>query len=128
MPSERMILTRIAVDRGVDAVVAHGCQEDHQPAEAIAEDGNSAVALREVAYCIDGVLDLLCARVSVISAVQTKTALPFDLGSNTDVDARLLPPEQVGCHSKEALFCQFVAVPADVGVHPEHLLQNDNGG
>src|ERR1700746_2553114 len=60
-------------DRGVDAVVAHGCQEDHQPAEAIAEDGNSGAALREVAYCIDGVVDVLCARVSVISSVQTKT-------------------------------------------------------
>src|SRR6202035_1475010 len=26
-------------DRGVDAVVAHGCHEDHQRAEAIAEQG-----------------------------------------------------------------------------------------
>ena len=35
-------------DRGVDAV-AHGRQEGHQPAEAIAEDGNLAGALRELA-------------------------------------------------------------------------------
>src|SRR5580658_713391 len=54
---------------GVDAVVAYGCQEDHQRAEAITEDGNPAVALWEVAYCVDGVLDVLGARVSVIGSV-----------------------------------------------------------
>src|SRR6266568_5534346 len=44
------------------------------------------------------------------------------------MDARLLPPEQVWRDRKEALFRQFVAGLADVGVHPEQLLQNDNGG
>jgi len=77
-----MILTRIAVDRGVWFLGK--CRFN------LAEDGNSAVALREVAYCIDGVLDVLCARVSVISSVQTKTALPVGLGGNTEVDARAL--------------------------------------
>src|SRR5277367_1206196 len=48
-------------DRGVDAVVTHGCHEDHQRAEAIAEQGNLAVASREIAYCVDGVLDVLYA-------------------------------------------------------------------
>ena len=70
-------------DRGVDAVAAHGCQEDHQRAEAIAEEGDLAVALREVAYGVDGVLDVLCARVSVISPVQTKAVLPVGLGGNS---------------------------------------------
>src|SRR5580692_6362330 len=121
-------IAAVIPDRGVDAVVAHGCQEDHQRAEAIAEQANLAVTVGQFAYCVDGVLDVLCARVSVISSVQTKAVLPVSLGGNTKVDARLLPPEQVGCDRKEALFCQFVAVPADVGVHPEHLLQNDNGG
>src|SRR5260370_5756082 len=114
-------------DRGVDAVVAHGCHEDHQRAEAITEDGNLAVALREVAYCVDRVLDVLCSRVSVISSVQTKPVLPVSLGGNVKVNSRLLPPEQVWRNRKEALFCQFVAGLADVGVHPEQLLQNDNG-
>ena len=58
-----------AVRYGVDVVVAHGCQEDHQCAKAIAEDGNPAVALREVAYCVDGVLDVPGTRISVISSV-----------------------------------------------------------
>src|SRR5438445_4234649 len=44
------------------------------------------------------------------------------------MDARLLPPEQVWRDRKEALFRQFVGGLADVGVHPEQLLQNDNGG
>ena len=70
-------------DRGVDTVAAHGCQEDHQRAEAIAEEGNLAVALREVAYGVDGVLDVLGARVSVISSVQTKAVLPVGLGGNS---------------------------------------------
>src|SRR6266436_4894485 len=114
-------------DRGVDAVVAHGCHKDHQRAEAIAEQGDLAVAFREIAYCVDGVLDVLCARVSVISSVQTKAVLPVSLGGNVKVNSRLLPPEQVWRNRKEALFCQFVAGLADVGVHPEQLLQNDNG-
>src|SRR5271163_2763375 len=37
-------------DRGVDAVVTHGCHEDHQCSEAIAEQGNLAVAFREITY------------------------------------------------------------------------------
>src|SRR4029077_20617918 len=106
-------IAAVISDCGVDAVAAHGCQEDHQPAEAIAEDGNPAVALREVAYCVEGVLDVLGARVSVIRSVQTKAVLPVGLGGNIEVDARLLPPEQVWRDRKEALLRQFVAVLAD---------------
>src|SRR6266852_5254466 len=109
-------------------MAAHGCQEDHQRAEAIAEDRNLAVALREVAYCVDGVLDVFGAHASVISSVQTKAVLPVGLGGNIKVDARLLPPEQVWRDRKEALFRQFVAVLANVGVHSKHLLQHNDGG
>src|SRR5580704_4192061 len=59
-------------DGSVDAVVAHSCHEDHQCAEAIAEQGNLAVAFRETAYCVDGVLDVLYAGISVISRIETK--------------------------------------------------------
>src|SRR5258708_22964711 len=128
LPQILLSIAAVISDRGVDAVAAHGCQEDHQRAEAIAEDGNLAVALREVAYCVDGVLDVLRARVSDISSVQTKAVLPVSLGGNVKVNSRLLPPEQVWRNRKEALFCQFVAGLADVGVHPEQLLKNDNGG
>src|SRR6266481_215730 len=115
-------------DRGVDAVVAHGCHEDHQRAEAIAEQGNLTVAFRETAYCLDGVLDVLYARVSFISRIETKTVLPVSLGGNVKVNSRLLPPEQVWRNRKEALFRQFVAGLANVGVYPEQLLQNNDGG
>src|SRR5260370_32761548 len=115
-------------DRGVDAVVADGCHEDHQRAEAIAEQGNLTVAFRETACCIDGVLDVLYAGISFISRIETKTVLPVSLGGNVKVNSRLLPPEQVWGDRKEALFGQFVAGLANVGVHPEQLLQNDNGG
>ncbi len=54
--------------------------------------------------------------------------LPVGLGGDTKVNARLLPPEQVGRDRKETLFCQFVAGLADVGVDPEQLLQNNDGG
>ena len=66
-------------DRGVDAVVAHGCHEDHQRAEAIAEQGNLAVAFREIAYCVDGVLDVLDAGISVISLIEAKAVVPVGL-------------------------------------------------
>src|SRR5258708_25727809 len=128
LPEILRIIAAVRSDRGVDAVAAHGCQEDHQRAEAIAEDGNLAVALREVAYCVDGVLDVLCARVSVISPVQTKAVLPVSIGGNVKVDARFLPPEQVWRDRKEPLFPQFVAGFANVGVDSEQLLQNNDGG
>src|SRR5271168_2599085 len=91
-------------DRGVDAVVTHGCHEDHQRAEAIAVQGNLAVAFREVAYSVDGVLDVLYAGISVVSRMETKAVLPVCFGGNGEVDARLLPPEQVWSDRKEPFF------------------------
>src|SRR5271155_2594468 len=41
-------ISAVISDPGVDAVAAHGCQEDHQRAQAIAEEGDLAVALREL--------------------------------------------------------------------------------
>jgi hypothetical protein len=52
-------------DSGVDAVVADGCHEDHQRAEAIAEQGNLTVAFRKTACCVNGVLYVPYARISV---------------------------------------------------------------
>src|SRR4029077_14069698 len=65
----QVFLSIVAVipDRGVDAVLAHGCHEDHQRAEAIAEQGNLTVAFRETAYCLNDVLYVPYARISVIS-------------------------------------------------------------
>src|SRR5208282_516029 len=121
-------IAAVISNRSVNAVATHGCQEDHQRAKAIAEDGDLAVALREFTDRLDGVLDVPCARVSVISSVQTKAVLPVSLGDNIKVDARLLTPEQVWRDCDEALFGQFIAGLANVGVHPEQLLQNDHGG
>src|SRR5271167_2817043 len=114
-------------DRGVDAVVAHSCHEDHQRAEAIAEQRNLAVAFRETAYCIDGVFDVSDAGISVISRIEAKAVLPVSLGGDVQVDAWLLPPVQVWSEREVTLFRQFIAVLANVGIHPEQFLQNDNG-
>src|SRR5271167_2470734 len=104
-------------DRGVDAVVAHGCHEDHQRAEAIAEQGNLAVAFRETACRVNGVLYVPYARISVISRIEAKAVLPVGLGGNVQVDARLLPPVQVWSDREVTLFRQFITVLANVGVH-----------
>src|SRR5580692_12296754 len=119
-------ITAVIPDRDVDAVVAHGCHEDYQRAEAIAEQGNLAVAFREIAYCVDGVLDVLDAGISVISLIEAKTVLPVGFGGDVQVDARLLPPEQVWRDRKKTLFRQLIAVLANIGVHTEQFLQNDN--
>src|SRR5580698_4035690 len=115
-------------DRSVDAVITHGCHEDHQRAEAIAEQGNLAVAFREIAYCVDGVLDVPYAGISVISRIEAKAVLPVGFGGDVQVDAWLLPPVQVWSDREVTLFRQFIAVFANVSVHPEQFLQNDNGG
>src|SRR6204780_5951666 len=114
-------------DRGVDAVVADGCHEDHQRAEAIAEQGNLTVAFRKTACCVNGVLYVPYARISVISRIEAKAVVPVGLGGDVQVDARLLPPVEVRSDPKVTLFRQFIAVLANVGVHTEQLLQNDNG-
>src|ERR1700733_10190011 len=115
-------------DRGVDAVVADGCHEDHQRAEAIAEQGNRTVAFREFAYCVDGVLYVPYARISVISRIEAKAVVPVGLGGDIQVDARLLPPVEVRSDREVTLFRQFIAVLADVGVHTGQFLQNNDGG
>src|SRR5579862_6565740 len=121
-------IAAVIPDRGVDTVVAHGCHEDHQRAEAIAEQGNLAIALRKATCCVDGVLDVLDAGISVISLIEAKAVLPVGFGGDVQVDTWLLPPEQVWSDRKEALIRQFIAVLANVGVHAEQFLQNNNGG
>jgi hypothetical protein len=88
-------LSAVIPDRGVDDVVAHGCYEDHQRAEAIAEQGNFTVAFWETACCVDGVLYVPYARVSVISRMEAKAVVPVGLGGDVQVDAWLVPPVQV---------------------------------
>src|SRR5271163_1686349 len=114
-------------DRGVDAVVAYGRHEDHQRTQAIAEQGNLAVAFRETACCVNRVLYVPYARISVISRIEAKAVLPVGFGGDVQVDAWLLPPVQVWTDREVTLFRQFIAVLANVGVHPEQFLQNDNG-
>jgi hypothetical protein len=48
--------------------------------------------------------------------------LPVGLGGDAEVDARFLTPEQIGRDRNEALFGEFVASLADVGVDLEQLL------
>src|ERR1700690_4443259 len=114
-------------DRGVDPVVADGCYEDHQRAEAIAEQGNLTVAFRKTACSVNGVLYVPYARISVISRIEAKAVVPVGLGGDVQVDAWLLPPVRVRREPDVPLFRQFIAVPATVGVPPEQLLQNATG-
>src|SRR5713101_3097906 len=120
-------VTAVISDRSVDAV-AHGCQKDHQRAEAIAEDSNLAGAPRQLGHGVDSILSVPGTGVPVIGLIETKAVLPIGLGGDAKVDTRLLTPEQVGRDRNEALFSQFVAGLTDVGVHTEQLLQNDDGG
>jgi hypothetical protein len=80
----------------------------------------------EAAYCVDGVLHVHGTGISVMSRIEAKAVLPVGLGGNVQVDARLLPPKQVWSDRKETLFRQFIAVPANVCVHTEQFLQNDD--
>src|ERR1700690_272588 len=97
-------------DRCVDAVVAHGRHEDHQRAEAIAEQGNFTVAFRETTRCVNGVLYVPYARISVISRIEAKAVVPVGLGGDVQVDAWLLPPVQAWRDCEVTLFRQFIAV------------------
>src|SRR5580693_8383614 len=121
-------ISAVIPDRGIDAVVPHSCHEDHERSKAIAEQGNLAVALRETAYGTDRFFDVLYAGISVISLIEAKAVVPIGLGGDVQVDARLLPPVQVWSDREVTLFRQFIAVLANVGVHTEQFLQNNDGG
>ena len=85
-------VTAVIDDRSVDAI-ARGRQEGHQPAEAIAEDGNPAGAPRQLGHNVGGVLNVPSAGVAVIGLIKAKPVLPVGLGGDAEVDARLLTPE-----------------------------------
>src|SRR5439155_6786510 len=104
------------------------CSSDLQATETKAHDGNLTTAVRELGHRVGGILNVSGAGVPVISLVEAKAVLPVGLGGDTKVDTGLLMPEQVGRDRNQALFRQFVAGLANVGVHPEHLVQNDDGG
>jgi len=57
LPQIFLSVTAVISDCSVDAV-AHGCQKDHQRAEAIAEDGNLASAPRQLGHGVDSVLSV----------------------------------------------------------------------
>src|SRR5258708_15592022 len=64
-------------DRSIDAVVADGCHENHQRAEAIASQGNLGFAFRDISDCVDGVLAGLYSGLSVFTRLATTPALPL---------------------------------------------------
>jgi len=77
---------------------------------------------------LGGVLDVPGAGIAVIGLIEPKSVLPVGLAGDAEVDARLLTPEQVGRDREEALCGQLVTGLANIGVHAEQLLQNDDGG
>src|ERR1700677_1969018 len=89
------VIGAVIPDCSVDAVFAHSCHEDHQRAEAIAEQGNLAVTLREIANRVDCVFNVRDAGISVICLIKAKAVVPVGLGSDVQIDARLLPPIKI---------------------------------
>src|SRR6266404_9414681 len=85
-------VTAVISDRSIDAI-ARGGQEGHQPAEAIAEDGNLADAPRQLGHGVGGVLNVPSAGISIICLIEAKAVLPVGFGGDAEVDARLLTPE-----------------------------------
>src|ERR1700733_7218784 len=81
-------------DGGIDAA-AHGRQERHQGAEAVALDGNFAGALRQFGHSFQGVVNISDASVAIIGLIKAKAVLPVSLRRDAKVNARLLPPEEV---------------------------------
>src|SRR6202047_4056725 len=65
-------------DGGID-VAAHGRQERHQGAEAVALDGNLARALRQFGHCVQGVVNISDASVTIIRLIKAKAVLPVSL-------------------------------------------------
>src|SRR5580704_11383509 len=86
-------IAAVVSDRGVDAAAAHGCEEDHQRAEAIAEDGNRAGAIGQFSRSVKGILDIPDAHVAVIGLIQAEAVLPVSIRGDVEVNARLLAPE-----------------------------------
>ena len=114
-------------DGGMDTV-AHGRQKRHRAAETIALDGDLAFAVRKLGRSVQRVLDVADAGVTIIGLIKAKAVLPVRLRVDAKVNARLLSPEQIRRDRDKALLGQFVAGLADVGVHPEDLVQNDDCG
>src|SRR5580658_5529079 len=85
-------VTTVIGDRSVGAL-AHGRQEGHQRAEAIAEDGNLASAIGQFSSSVERILNIPDARVPVIGLIEAKAELPVSLGGDVKVNARLLAPE-----------------------------------
>src|ERR1700722_3568181 len=79
-------------DGRIDAA-AHGRQERHQSAEAIALDSDLARALWQPGHRVQGVPNISDAGVTIIRLIQAQAMLPVRLGSNAKVTARLLSPE-----------------------------------
>src|SRR5258706_1207075 len=121
-----LCITAVINDCGVGAI-SRGCQEGHQSAQTKAHDGDLPIANLQLCRDVDGVLDVLRAGITVIGLIETQAMLPVRFGTNAEVDARLLPPEQIRSYSDEALFSQFVAGCTDVRVDPKYLVEDDDG-
>src|SRR5258708_26887852 len=63
-------------DGGID-VAAHGRQERHQGAEAVALDGNLARALRQFRHSVQGVVNISDASVTIIHLIKPTASLPL---------------------------------------------------
>src|SRR5260370_41316694 len=81
-------------DGGID-VAAHGRQERHQGAKAVALDGNPARALRQFSHSVQGVVNISDASVTIIRWITAKAVLPVSLRRDAEVNARPLTPQSI---------------------------------
>ena len=127
---------RIEIRLRLATVVGHGSidigmerkAKRHHGAETVSKQSYLARALGQRCNDIDRIGDVSQASVAIVRLVQAQPMVPGFLRSHIEVNTGLLPPEEIRRNRDEAQLGQVVAVFADVGIDPEQLLQNDNGG
>jgi hypothetical protein len=107
-------------------LIAGGYDKSHQCAEAVALHANLAGRLRQRRGCAYRFPDILSTGIAIIGPVKPQTVLPVCVRSDTKIDARFLPPEQVRRDRDEALGRKLIACRPDVGVNAEQLLENNH--
>ena len=122
------IFFRVAAMVSNDSVdlMTGGCDKSHQRTEAVSLQADFSGRLRQLSGGADRFPDIFRAGVAIICCVKSEAVLPVIFRSYAEIDAGLLPPEQVRRDRDEPLGCQLVAGRADIGINAKQFLQNDH--
>src|SRR5580700_8606632 len=110
---------------GVDLMTG-GCDKSHQCTEAVSLQADLSGRLRQLSRSADRFPDIFRAGVAIMCCVKSQAVLPVIVRSYAEIDAGLLPPEQVRRDRDEPQRCQLVAGCADIGINAKQFLQNDH--